>query len=95
MDIYFAGGRAAGPLHDAFYSRERLPQHVSDRGGGGRDNEDWWLEDGVDSKVLHRGHSSRLAGSKRKCGKSCTDVSELPLSPHVHEMIESMLRKFG
>ena len=39
--------------------------------------------------------SSRLAGSKRKCGKSCTDVSELPLSPHVHEMIESMLRKFG
>ena len=26
-----------------------LPQHISDRGGGGRDHEDWWLEDGVDS----------------------------------------------
>ena len=52
----FAGGRAAEPIHDAFLSRGRPPQHISDRGGGGRDNEDWWLEDGVDSNAPHRGH---------------------------------------
>ena len=49
QDHLLAGGRAAEPLHDAFLSRRRLPQHISDRGGGGRDHEDWWLEDGVDS----------------------------------------------
>ena len=33
-----------------------LPQHISDRGGSGRDHEDCWLEDGVDSIVQNRGH---------------------------------------
>ena len=56
QDNLFAGGRAAEPLHDAFLSRRRLPQHAYDRGGGGRDREDWWLEDGVDSIVQNRGH---------------------------------------
>ena len=31
-------------------------QNISDRGGGGQDHEDWWLEDGVDSIVQNRGH---------------------------------------
>ena len=53
---FIAGGRTAEPLHDAFLSRRRLPQRISDRGRGGRDNEDWWLEDGVDSIVQNRGH---------------------------------------
>ena len=52
----FAGGRAAEPLPDAFRLRRRLPQHISDRGGGGRDREDRWLEDGVDGIVQNRGH---------------------------------------
>ena len=56
QDDLFAGGRAAELLHGAFLSRGRLPQHISDRGGGGRDHEDWWLEDGVDSIVQNRGH---------------------------------------
>ena len=56
QDHLFAGGRAAEPLHDASLSRGRLPQHISDRGGCGRDHEDWWLEDGVDSIVQNRGH---------------------------------------
>ena len=51
----FAGGRAAESLHDALLSRGRLPQHIADRNGGGRDHEEWWLEDGIDSKMLHRG----------------------------------------
>ena len=38
-DHLFAGGRAAEPLHDALLSRRRLSQHISDRGGGGRDHE--------------------------------------------------------
>ena len=53
---FIAGGRVAEPHHDAFLSVGRLPQHISDWDGGGRDLKDWWLEDGVDSKVLHRGH---------------------------------------
>ena len=52
----FAGGRAAEPLHDAFLSRRRLLQLISDRGGGVRVHEDWWLEDGVDSIVQNQGH---------------------------------------
>ena len=36
--------------------RGSLPQHISDRGGGGRDHDDWWLEDGVHSLVQKRGH---------------------------------------
>ena len=56
QDNLFAGSRAAEPLHDASLSRERLPLHISDRGGGGRDHEDWWREDGVDSIVQDRGH---------------------------------------
>ena len=55
-DNLFAGGGAAEPFYDTFQSRRRLPQHISDRGGGGRDHEDWWLEDGVDSVVQERGH---------------------------------------
>ena len=50
------GGRAAELLYDAFLSRGRLPQHMSDRDGGGRDYKDWWLEDGVDSIEENRGH---------------------------------------
>ena len=56
QDHLFAGGRAAEPLHDAFLLHRRLPQHISDRVGGGRDHEDWWLEDGVDSIAQNRGH---------------------------------------
>ena len=56
QDQLFAGGRAGEPLHDAFLSRGRLAQHISDRGGDGRDNEDWWLEDGLDSIVPNRSH---------------------------------------
>ena len=52
----FAGGRAAEPLHDAFRSRGRFPQHIFDRGGDGRDHKDWWLEDGVDSIGQNRDH---------------------------------------
>ena len=89
-----ACGRAARPLHDAFLSRGRLPQHISDRGGGGRDHEDLWLEAGVDGIVHNRGHLSEQMGSKRKCCQSYADVSELPLSPRLREMIEAMLRKF-
>ena len=39
--------------------------------------------------------SSGQVGSKRKCGQSYADVSELPLSPRVREMVEALLRKFG
>ena len=39
--------------------------------------------------------SSGQVGSERKCGQSCADVSELPLSPRVPEKIAAMLRKFG
>ena len=52
----FAGGRVAEPLHDAFLSRGRRLQRISDQGGGGRDHEDWWLEDRVDSIVQNRDH---------------------------------------
>ena len=38
---------------------------------------------------------SGQVGMKRKCGQTCADVSELPLSPRVREMVEVMLRKFG
>ena len=50
----FRDERLSEPLHDALLSRGRLPQHMSDRGIGGRD-EDWWLRDGVDSIVTNRG----------------------------------------
>ena len=93
QDHLFAGGRAAEPLHDAFHSRRRLSQHISDRGGGGRDREDWWLEDGVDDKVAIS--SRQVQGGKRNCGQSYAGVSDLPLSPRVREMMEAMSRKFG
>ena len=38
--------------------------------------------------------SNRQVGSKRKCGQSYADVSELPLPPCVRKMVEEMLRKF-
>ena len=44
-----AGGRPAEPYHDAFVSSERLPHPIPGLGGGGRDLEDRWLEDGVNS----------------------------------------------
>ena len=56
QDHLFAGGRATEPHHDAFLSRRRLPQHISHRGGGGRDHEDRLLKDGVDSIVQNRDH---------------------------------------
>ena len=56
QDHLFAGGRAAEALHDPFLSRGGLPKHIPDRGGGGRDHEDWRLEDGGDSIVQNRGH---------------------------------------
>ena len=89
----FAGGRAADPLHYAFLSRGRLPQHTSDRDGGGRDHVEWWLEDGVDDKVAIS--SRQVQGGKRNCGQSYAGVSDLPLSPRVREMMEAILRKFG
>ena len=58
----FAGGRAAEPLHDASLSRVKLTQHISDRGCRGRDHEDWWLEDGVDSIVQNRDHFKWTSG---------------------------------
>ena len=61
QDLLFAGGGAT-ELHDAFLSRRRRPQHISDRGGGGRDHEDWWLEDGVDSMVQNRDHLQLTSG---------------------------------
>ena len=61
QDHLFAGGRVAEPLHDAFLSRRRLPQHIPGRGGCGRDHEDWWLEHGVDS-ILQK--SGPLLGAK-------------------------------
>ena len=79
-DYLFAGGRAAEPLHHALLSRRRLPQHISDRGGGGQDHEDWWLEDGVDSIGAT---SSGPVGGKRECRQSYADDSELPLPPRV------------
>ena len=36
-------------------SRGRLPQQISGQDGGGRDQEEWWLEDGVDSKSTTSG----------------------------------------
>ena len=56
QDHLFAGGSGAEALHDAFVSPRRLPQRISDRGGSGRDHEDSWLEEGVDSTVQSRGH---------------------------------------
>ena len=51
-----ANGRPAEPLHDAFLSSERLAQQIPGRDGCGRDHENWWLEDRVSCKVLHRGY---------------------------------------
>ena len=36
-------------------------------------------------------NSGQVQGSKRKCGQSYADVSELPLSPRVRERIEASL----
>ena len=82
-------------LHDAFLSRGRLPRQISGRDGGGCGHEDWWLEDGFDKYYIGATSTGQVQGGKRKCGQSYADVSELPLSPRVREMIEAMLRKIG
>ena len=43
-------------MNNKLTSLGRLYQQISDRDGGGRALKDWWLHDGVDSKVLDRGH---------------------------------------
>ena len=50
---------------------------------------------GIEKYYIGAASSGQVQGSKRKCGQSYADVSELPLSPRVREIIEAMLRTIG
>ena len=56
---------------------------------------DGWKTETIAKYYIGATSSGQVQGSKRKCGQSYADVSELPLSPHERERIEAMLRKFG
>ena len=88
QDHLFAGGRAAEPLHDAFFSRRRLPQHISDRGGSGRDHEDWRLEE--DSTSWYKSEPPLVDKWVAREKAARAEDSELPLQPREREMNEAM-----
>ena len=54
-----------------------------------------WKTESIAKYYIGATSSEQVQGSKRKYGQSYADVSELPLSPHVRELIEATLRKFG
>ena len=54
-----------------------------------------WKTQSVSKYYFGATPGGQVQGRKRKCGQSYADVSELPLSSRVREMIETMLREFG
>ena len=86
QDHLFVGRRAAEPLHDAFLSRGRLPKHISDRGGGGRNHKGGWKTESI-AKYYVGAASGGQVGSKRKYGQSYANFNELPLSPQCGKLL--------
>ena len=54
-----------------------------------------WKMESIAKHYIGATSSGQVQGRKRKSGQSYADVSELPLSSRVREMIETMLREFG
>ena len=79
----------AGTFHDALLPSGRLPHPIPGRDGGGRQNENWLLEDVGNSEVLQyigATSSGRVLGGNKKPGQRYADASRLPLSPSLTNM---------